>query len=92
MGICLTTGNLGKITTMGWRRVTIVIGIIGAVATSMDGATFLLQSHKVVKKIPNNKKTQSITLLDLSRPKNTELTNSQSHNSIVQRFNNTMNP
>ena len=56
MGIFLTTGNLGKIATMGWRRVTIVIGIIGAVATSMDGATFLLQSHQVVKKIPNNKK------------------------------------
>ena len=47
MGIFLTTGNLGKITTMGWRRVTVVIGIIGAVATSMDGATFLLQSLQV---------------------------------------------
>ena len=54
MGIFLTTtGNLGKITTMGWRRVTIVIGIIGAVATSMDGATFLLQSLQV--KIINTK-------------------------------------
>ena len=53
MGICLTTGNLRKIATMGWRRATIVIGIIGAVATSMDGAIFLPQSLQV--KIINTK-------------------------------------
>ena len=57
MGICLTTGNLGKITTMGWRRVTVVIGIIGAVATSMDGATFLLQSLQVNNNKHKNKNT-----------------------------------
>ena len=57
MGIFLTTGNLGKIATMGWRRVTIVIGIIGAVATSMDGATFLLQSLQVNNNKHKNKNT-----------------------------------
>ena len=93
MGIFLTTGNLGKITNMGWRRVTVVIGIIGAVATSMDGATFLLQSLQV--KIINTKikthqkgrkkgvgkkkkkNTQSHTPLDMSGPDNIESTNSK---------------
>ena len=87
MGIFLTTGNLGKITTMGWRRVTIVIGIIGAVATSMDGATFLLQSlqvnnNKHIRKAEKRrwqkkeKNTQSHTPLDMSGPDNIESTNS----------------
>ena len=93
MGICLTTGNLGKITTMGWRRVTVVIGIIGAVATSMDGATFLLQSLQVNNNKHKNKNTserqkkrrwqkrekntQSHTPLDMSAPDNIESTNSK---------------
>ena len=93
MGIFLTTGNLGKIATMGWRRVTVVIGIIGAVATSMDGATFLLQSLQVNNNKHKNKNTserqkkgvgkkkekntQSHTPLDMSGPDNIESTNSK---------------